>query len=1472
MSEWTAVPKAQNWSPVAGTQDPEWDITKAVKGVGKAAVPSTSLGDIAEALPKAVLGGAEAVVGGALETGRAIGGGIFGLGAAALGGGFRENFEKYNNATEFISNVAAPETETGKALFNLLAQIPNYAHKAGEATFKYTDSPLAGAGVEGIANALAFLGAFRAKGGEGAKAQYDTAMDAFKQMAENDPEKAIAVVEKAGDVDPKLAKELTERIKSITPDKAQVKGMWTKVITDSKKAEQAEKSQKASVVTKDDVDKMFDASKLVSKEESPRSQTPIVEKAAADLRNTQRAADEVEPPILQPGLKQKAVNTGKRGFRQGGAVFLGEKSPVHTEADFASYKKGFQIHAKISPESAIKAYADAVPKEYLDAWATETEGAKPGYTIKPGPTPSMEDLAEAYTNQRELLPPGKVSSAMPKSQGAISIEQMVKESKEHIAKIEKEYGSTIPKNGKASGADQLEAMKTDFRKVANTAGMEYAHLAFKDVPDKVRTAWARELIAEARKPIGGPGKRAFKQGGAIGYVPEDVPTMPTDILKSIRFADRHLDPVEGIDIEKLTQKIRSEGFDPKQPVTVLVSTHDNMAFLQDGNHRVTAAVDLNIPDVPVRIETTDRPFTEEQRSKARPVGELPIRPEMYPKPNRTPQEQADFEEMQRLMQKDLYGGLEPGQLLGGVGKKGFGQGGAIGMFDFKADVAALKSIKSKVEESWTQLLRNMNVEGLGEEARKAAAIVANNDAIMRRANLVAKEGGKARTRFWDKAGAGQGLKFIVNSESGKPFADPYLEAARKGYKQGYEQIYQHEVSKGIQYTPRDNYITHIFEEDPRLEQFMQQKYGPKWGNPSFIKERGYEMYTQAMEAGFRPKYTNPEDIYQARMHASSVATMRIDTLEDLKAAGIAREAGKGDKIKMGEREWRAPNGKRYFVGNQANSVLEMAFDNKSLWSLKGIPGMAFRGMVGLKNTLVPPLLFLSGFHPLHVLGIDIADTLAVAERGALKGKTTVDAWTNVLNGVYRNPKSGSRIIDLYKGKVPEGKMTEADRQALQYMMEGGFSPLQDSHYRINAKEGFRRMLDQHRATAVFRAPFALMETLQSPIFEKWIPNLKAASYLRNVQQILRDRPELLDDKMARIQAFRQIQKSVDNRYGEMNYNTLFWNKWIKDLGVASTLSMGWELGFIREYGGAVIESGRAITEKAGLRPEEAIPRDKMNKALFVGTYTATAFAVGGLMTYLLSGQTPQNIYDYTNPRTGETDANGKPKRVSTMYYTREFVALGKEAETEGVAGALGHYVTNKAAPSLGLVKALATNLDYFNHEISDPNAPMLTRVGQQLEFVFKAGTPISLQDRGTTMTPRDKTLAFLGFSPAPAYVSETPTEAKIKSVFHKYHGTITPYDKAEYGLDNKRLREYFQSGDVNKYSEQLQKMRQKYNLSSRQVDTLKKNIRVDASVKMFKALSSAQQLQILKSMSEEEVQKYFPHASKEAQRLLRAEQ
>jgi hypothetical protein len=65
------------------------------------------------------------------------------------------------------------------------------------------------------------------------------------------------------------------------------------------------------------------------------------------------------------------------------------------------------------------------------------------------------------------------------------------------------------------------------------------------------------------------------------------------------------------------------------------------------------------------------------------------------------------------------------------------------------------------------------------------------------------------------------------------------------------------------------------------------------------------------------------------------------------------------------------------------------------------------------------------------------------------------------------------------------------------------------------------------------------------------------------------------------EAFAGACDSVDNRMGQLVYDNLFWDRTLKDLMMISVQSVGWNLGTLRELGGAAVDLGSYIRDMSG---------------------------------------------------------------------------------------------------------------------------------------------------------------------------------------------------------------------------------------------------------------------------------------------------
>jgi hypothetical protein len=333
----------------------------------------------------------------------------------------------------------------------------------------------------------------------------------------------------------------------------------------------------------------------------------------------------------------------------------------------------------------------------------------------------------------------------------------------------------------------------------------------------------------------------------------------------------------------------------------------------------------------------------------------------------------------------------------------------------------------------------------------------------------------------------------------------------------------------------------------------------------------------------------------------------------------------------------------------------------------------------------------------------------------------------------------------------------------------------------------------------------------------------------------------------------------------MAYSTLFWNRWVKDLSVANTLSLGWQLGFIREYGGGMLDVGQAMTTRGGLVTKAR--RGDLDRPLFVTFYTTQALAYGGLLTWAMTGQSPQDLMDYVYPRTGETKPDGTPERATTMFYPREFMAIYKHMQNEGKLAGLGHVVENKASGVVGLVKEAVTGVNSFGQEIRDPDGDFYKQLDQTVRNTLINLEPITTKSaREGEPSTKKSVLAFTGFGAAPKYITESKTEGTIKSLYDKYEAPKqTPYDRAQFSQEMREIHEAYQLRKMAEVREKLTQLQIDFELTSKEMRKLQKGLgkQEDPMLKKFGRLTWKLQKKVLDQATPEERKKLLPASNKE---------
>lgn len=162
------------------------------------------------------------------------------------------------------------------------------------------------------------------------------------------------------------------------------------------------------------------------------------------------------------------------------------------------------------------------------------------------------------------------------------------------------------------------------------------------------------------------------------------------------------------------------------------------------------------------------------------------------------------------------------------------------------------------------------------------------------------------------------------------------------------------------------------------------------------------------------------------------------------------------------------------------------------------------------------------------------------------------------------------------------------------------------------------------------------DTLTAPLFDNFIPKVKMAVWADTMEDWLRHNPTA--DRTAVVRAGRQTMDSMDDRFGEMNLDNIFWNPYLKQLANCAFLSIGWEYGTWRA-------AGRGV-EDLLLKPEGKHFTTRMN--VLLGSILAAGLAAGTYQ-YLMTGTGPSPMNFAGVAKSGTPAGN-----IEIPFETKEF--------------------------------------------------------------------------------------------------------------------------------------------------------------------------------------------------------------------------
>jgi hypothetical protein len=659
--------------------------------------------------------------------------------------------------------------------------------------------------------------------------------------------------------------------------------------------------------------------------------------------------------------------------------------------------------------------------------------------------------------------------------------------------------------------------------------------------------------------------------------------------------------------------------------------------------------------------------------------------------------------------------------------------------------------------------REMMRETRGERDRQVAAI--------------AKKLQPSRNS-WTFRPRSDSTKFFNAVESGDLSSlDPKDRALAQLFKGGFEPLIKEiqELKPQVLQSLIENYFPHIWEQPSMAAKTLRAVMSgrrPFAGSGSFLKQRTIPTIQDGLDMGLKPVSWNPVDLFLRKYSEMSQFLMGHKTLEMMKEAGTAKQVMVGKKAPDGWRQlddristiFSYDDDDHLFIRGHYYAPPDVAkvFNNFVSRGLAGRSAL-YDVLRWTNNNLNSLQLGISAFHASTTAVNAATSEVALGIQKLSEGKP-LEAAGHIISGatvapsVIRTMVNGSRMMNEY---LSPGSYRKFAAEASAVAEAGGRAKMD-----VVPMTAFRKTVNAFRNGAVAEGllslPGTVLQTTIAPVMDYMVPRVKLGAFYDMAHDILDEAAEHNWDEEATRRKMQRAWDSVDNRFGQLVYDNLFWHRALQDTLMLASRSVGWNFGDIRELGGGIKDIGQQAAGVFQGKMPEVTPRMAFAFALPLVTGL-----IGGVLTYLWTGHKPDTWKDYFYPKRQDGT------RVSIPGYMKDVIGFAQHP--------IG-TVTNKMSPLLEMTAEAINNRDFYGTEIrhtDDPYVKQLLQVsrwaagqtepfaisgGQKLlakegeDTTFRWAHPVESVERiagAAVRHPGDLALGQLGFQPAPAFIQNS---------------------------------------------------------------------------------------------------------------------
>jgi len=598
----------------------------------------------------------------------------------------------------------------------------------------------------------------------------------------------------------------------------------------------------------------------------------------------------------------------------------------------------------------------------------------------------------------------------------------------------------------------------------------------------------------------------------------------------------------------------------------------------------------------------------------------------------------------------------------------------------------------------------------------------------------------------------------------------------------------------------EDYVRHMWTDPSQADKVFG---AGRQGSSASLKLRTIPTIAEGIANGLQPVKLDPIEnaLHYITGMTNYLSSNRV--LQEGRAAGYVEYHGSQSD---------APEGWKPLVGR--SSTIAVPFSNSGAQVLRAYApagyASSYNAVVGkgfyewptggnviqklqqASNFMTGMKLGLSGFHAITIANATVASSIANG-LGKLAHLDLVDGMKDIGYGItvlpalargytrgralqkaYLNPADTSdplmsQLADLY-AKVG-GRATGRG-------MEYGYSQAQNwqdawkrGSLAMELKYGAQRTLGDETEALGKRVTLAAPRMVsyfghelaramaalpgQKQLFDTVIPRVKMSAWADEMEAWMKQNPTA--DQEAILRQGRKFSDSMDDRFGEMVQDNLFWHRSLKQAFNLSAVSVGWEYGTMRAVGGGI---------------KDLVWNNELStRARYLLAYPVAAGIMGAAYQYFKTGlagpsvQTPGT--DLITPRTGGTTPEGAPERALLPGEQKEpmrWYSLFQSAPSyEHLPSQIGQYIVGKLNPFWQLMTGIATNRNWAGQpifsNIKDPEKwDLPSHMGELGNAILEEFLPIGAETslnltgqtlKGTNISPVER---LMGIRPAPEWI------------------------------------------------------------------------------------------------------------------------